>query len=69
MQDYLVVRHNVPPVAKFDVRPATEEWITRRERRPRQDRDVAKFTHQEYVTSFFGTASNQVNPALPSVRF
>ena len=29
----------------------------------------AKFMHQEYVTSFFGTASNQVNPALPSLRF
>ena len=69
VQDYLVVRHNMPPVAKFDVRSATEEWITRRERRPRQDRDVAKFMHQEYVTSFFGTASNRVNPALHSVRF
>ena len=58
VQDYLVVRH-MSPVAKFDVRPAAEEWITRRERlRPRQDRDVAKFMHQEYVTSFFGTASN-----------
>ena len=70
VQDYLVVRHNMSLVAKFDVRPAAEEWITRRERlRPRQDRDVAKFMHQEYVTSFFGTASNRVNPALPSVRF
>ena len=69
VQDYLVVRHNMPLVAKFDVRPATEEWITRRERRPQQDRDVAKLMHQKYVTSFFGTASNRVNPALPSVRF
>ena len=25
--------------------------------------------HQEYVTSFFGSASERVNPALPSVRF
>ena len=23
--------------------------------------------HQEYVTSFFGTASKRVNPAIPSV--
>ena len=28
VQDYLVVRHtgNMPPVAKFDVRSAAEEW-------------------------------------------
>ena len=46
-----MVRHNMSLVTKFDVRPAAEEWITRRERlRPRQDRDVAKFMHQEYVT-------------------
>ena len=70
VQDYFVVRHNMPPVAKFDVRSAAEEWMTRRERRPRQDRDVAKFMHQEYVTSFFGTDSTKrVNPALPCVRF
>ena len=31
VQDYLVVRHNMPPVTKFDVRPATEDWIKRRE--------------------------------------
>ena len=25
--------------------------------------------HQEYVISFFGTASKRLSPALPSVRF
>ena len=34
LQDYLVVRHNMASVANFDVRPAVEEWISRRERRP-----------------------------------
>ena len=56
---------------KFDVRSAAEEWKTRRERRPRQDRNVAKFMHAPgiCITSFFGTASKRMNPALPSVRF
>ena len=41
LQDYLVVRHDIAPVAKFDVRPAAvEEWTSRRERRPRQDRNI-----------------------------
>ena len=39
LQDYLVVRHNMASIANFDVRPAVEEWMRRRERRPRQDRD------------------------------
>ena len=59
----------MPCVAQFDVRSAVEEWMTRRERKPRQVRDVAKFMHQEYVVSFFGTAAKHDNPTLPSVRF
>ena len=56
-------------VAKFDVRPAAvEEWTSRRERRPQQDRDIQKYMQQEYVTSFFGTNIKQVNPVQPSVR-
>ena len=37
LQDYLVVRHNMASVVKFDVRPAAVEewkWTSRRERRP-----------------------------------
>ena len=34
LQDYLVVRHNMASIANFDVRPAVEEWMRRRERRP-----------------------------------
>ena len=69
LQDYLIVRHNMTSIAKFDVRPAVEEWISRRERRPRQDRDIQKYMQQEYVTSFFGTHTKQVNPTQPFVRF
>ena len=70
VQDYFVVRHNMASVAKFDVRPAAvEEWTSRRERRPRQDRDIQKYIQQEYVKSFFGTNTKQVNPIQPSVRF
>ena len=70
LQDYLVVRHTMASVAKFDVRLATvEEWTSRRER-SRQDRDkIQKYMQQEYVTSFFGTHTKQVNPTQPSVRF
>ena len=57
-------------VAKFDVRPAAvEEWTSRRER-SRQDRDkIQKYMQQEYVTSFFGRHTKQVNPIQPSIRF
>lgn len=68
LQDYLVVRHNMTSVAKFDVRPAVEEWIRRRERRPRQDRDVQKYMYQEYVTSFLEHILNRlmiIQPNLP----
>ena len=36
IRDYLVVRHNMPCVANFDVRPAVQEWM---KRKPRHDRD------------------------------
>ena len=57
LQDYLVVRHNMPCTAKFDVRQAVEVWISRARRKPWHDRDIAKFMHQEYVSTFFGTSS------------
>ena len=72
LQDYLIVRHNMACVAKFDIRLAVEEWLSRRERRPRQDRDIQRYMQQEYVTSFFGTHTKDVNPdnpSQPSVRF
>ena len=56
-------------VAKFDVRVVVEEWMARRDRRPRQDRDIQKFMQQEYVSSFFGTHSKQLNQTVPSVNF
>ena len=43
VQDYLIVRHNMASVAKFDARPAVEGWISRRERRPQQDRDIYEY--------------------------
>ena len=58
-------------VAKFDVRPAAvEEWTSRRERRPWQDRDIHKYMLQEYVTSFLEHTANksiQYNPLLDLV--
>ena len=68
LQDYLVVRYDMASVAKFDVRPAAvEEWTSRRERIPRQDRDIQKYMQQEYVTSFLEHTPNksiQYNPLL-----
>ena len=60
LQDYLVVRHNTASVAKFDVRLAVEEWMTRRDRRPRQDRDIQKFMRQEYISSFLEFIQNNL---------
>ena len=37
IRDYLVVRHNMPCVANFDVRPAVQEWMTRTQRKPWHD--------------------------------
>ena len=34
LHDYLTVRHNIPCVSQFDVRPAVEKWNTRVQRRP-----------------------------------
>ena len=57
-------------VAKFDVRPAAvEEWTSRRERIPQQDRDIQKYIQQE-VTSFLehtASKSIQYNPLLDLV--
>lgn len=46
----------MPNVAKFDVQPAVEEWMARRD----LDR-IEKFMHQEYVTSFTGTDTKKPN--------
>ena len=69
IQDYLVVRHNMPYVAKFNVRPAVQEWMTRTQRKPQHDRAITKFTHQEYVASVFGTSCSHVDSKPPSVKF
>ena len=69
LQDYLVVRHNMPCTAKFDARQAVEVWISRAQRKPRHDRDIAKFMHQEYVSTFFGTSSNAESLTPPVVKF
>ena len=69
LQDYLVVRHNMPCTAKFDARQAVEVWISRAQRKPRHDRDIAKFMHQEYVSTFFGTSSNADCLTPPVVKF
>ena len=61
LQDYLVVRHNMPCTAKFDVREAVDVWMSRAQRKPRYDRDITKFMHQEYVTAFFGTSCSNTN--------
>ena len=52
LKDNLVVCHNIPCVAQFDVRPVVEEWNKCIQRKPRQNGDIAKFTCQEYVAVF-----------------
>lgn len=70
LQDYLVVRHNMPCTATFDVRQAVEEWTRRTQRKPRQDRDITRFMHLEYVANFFGTSSSHTDSSTPpSVKF
>ena len=59
----------MPCVSQFDVRPAVKEWNTRVQRRPRHNRDVQKFMSQEYVSSFFGTASKSNCIEQPKVKF
>ena len=65
LQDYLVVRHNMPCTATFDVRQAVEEWTRRTQRKPRQDRDITRFMHLEYVANFFGTSSSHTDSSTP----
>ena len=52
LKDYLVVRHNMPCVIQFDVRPAVEKWNKCIQRKPRQSGKIAKFMCQEYVAVF-----------------
>ena len=47
----LFVRHNMPPVAMWDPRPATFEWMTSKDRRPNQN--PIKATQQDYFKGIF----------------
>ena len=70
LQDYLILRHNMPCIAKFDVRQAVEQWMSKAQRKPCQDRDVSKFMHQDYVASFFANTSNDSKScSVPKVQF
>ena len=63
----LFVRHNMPCTAKFDARQAVEVWMSRAQRKPRHDRDITRFMHQEYVATFFGTSSSNTDSLIPLV--
>ena len=69
IKDYLVVHHNMPCVAQFDVRPAVEEWNKRAHRKPHRNCDIAKFMCQEYVETFFGTSHKTTYNDIPKVSF
>ena len=71
LQNYLIVRHNMPCIAKLDVRQVVEGWMSKTQRKPQQDRDIIKFMHQEYVASFLGTGStnDSTSSAPPKVKF
>ena len=60
IKDYLVVRHNMPCVAQFDVRPAVEEWNKRVRRKPHQNRDIAKFVSGICRNIFLGHHTKQL---------
>jgi hypothetical protein len=42
----LFIRHNLPPVAHWDPRPAAYQWMTAKDRRPSQNPVKAK--QQDY---------------------
>jgi len=47
----LFIRHNMPPIAQWDQRPATYYWMTSKERRPEQNPCKAK--EQKYFKGVF----------------
>jgi len=46
----LFVRHNVPPIAEWDPRPATYNWMTVKNCRP--DQNPSKAKNQDYFKGF-----------------
>jgi hypothetical protein len=47
----LFIRHNMPPVAQWDPRPAIYHWMTKKDRRPDQNPSEAK--KQDYFKGVF----------------
>lgn len=51
LSEMLSIRHNMPPIALWDPRPATYNWMTSKERRPEQNPSKAK--EQKYFKGVF----------------
>jgi len=56
VNDYLFVKESMGPVAKFDPRPAIANWLSVRQRRPKNSNDdckVDKYKQRSFVNKFF----------------
>lgn len=63
LNDYMIVKMNMPPVADYDLRKATTKFMKAKNRRPQQQfMDGAKFKQQEYFVGFFVEARKSAGP-------
>ena len=68
----VIVHHNMPCVADFDVRPAVQAWMNsgKSARLLHKNFNIDQYKQQEYVTSFFFSDSNETQlHSILSVKF
>lgn len=60
LNDYTIVKMNMPSVADYDLRKATTKFMKTKNRRPQQQfMDAANFKQKEYFVGFFVEAGPQ----------
>jgi len=63
LNDYMIAKMNMPPVAENDLRKATTKFMKAKNCRPQQQfMDGAKFKQQEYFVGFFVEARKSAGP-------
>lgn len=56
INDYLIVKESMGPVASFDPRPSIAKWLSQRQRRPKTSESQEKlqrYTDNDFVKTFF----------------
>ena len=69
LNDYMIVKMNMPPVADYDLQKATTKLMKAKNRWPQQQlMNGAKFKQQEYFVGFFAEARKSAGPKQKTLQ-